>query len=45
RDPRQVLDELAQIRNPIYALAPIHVGSHRAPHDATVNAIMKALPR
>lgn len=45
RDPRQVLDELAQVRNPIYAQAPIHVGSHRAPHDATVNAIMKALPR
>ncbi|MGJ3649646.1 shikimate kinase [Sphingomonas sp. GlSt437] len=45
RDAREVLDELARIRNPIYAQAPIHVGSHRAPHDATVNAILKALPR
>jgi len=45
RDPRQVLAELARVRNPIYALAPIHVASHKAPHDATVTAILKALPR
>ena len=30
-------------RNPIYALAPIRVTSHHAPHDTTVNAILKAL--
>jgi shikimate kinase len=43
RDPRQVLTELARVRNPIYALAPIHVTSQQAPHDMTVAAIMKAL--
>ena len=43
RDPRAVLDELAKIRNPIYALAPIRVPSHNAPHETTVNAILKAL--
>ena len=42
-DPRVVLDNLAKIRNPIYALAPIRVPSHHAPHEATVNAILKAL--
>ena len=44
RDPTQVLTELAAIRNPIYALAPIHVTSQTAPHDATVDAILRALP-
>jgi len=43
RDPRQVLSELAASRNPVYALAPIHVRSHPSPHDATVKAILKAL--
>ncbi|MEI9851685.1 MAG: shikimate kinase [Sphingomonas sp.] len=43
RDPREVLTELAAIRNPYYALAPIRVQSVAAPHDATVNAIVKAL--
>ena len=43
RDPLAVLEELARVRNPIYALAPIRVSSQRAPHDATVNAILKAL--
>lgn len=43
KDARQVLIDLAKIRNPIYALAPIRVSSHRAPHEATVNAILKAL--
>lgn len=43
RDPLEVLEELARVRNPLYALAPIRVFSHRAPHDATVNAILKAL--
>jgi shikimate kinase len=44
RDPREVLAELARVRNPIYALAPIHIASHKAPHEATVSAILKALP-
>jgi shikimate kinase len=43
RDPRQVLRDLAAVRNPIYALAPIHIRSQPAPHDATVKAILKAL--
>ncbi|MBB4084700.1 shikimate kinase [Sphingomonas carotinifaciens] len=45
RDPRQVLADLAAKRNPIYALAPIHVSSHRGPHEATVAAILKAIGR
>ena len=44
RDPREVLGELARVRNPVYALAPIHVSSHKAPHEATVSAILRALP-
>lgn len=43
KDPRQVLNDLAAIRNPVYALAPIHVRSQPSPHDATVKAILKAL--
>lgn len=43
RDPRQVLGELAAVRNPVYALAPIHVRSQPSPHDATIKAILKAL--
>ncbi len=43
RDPALVLAELATIRNPFYAMAPIHVVSVAAPHDATVNAILKEL--
>ena len=43
QDPRAVLGELAAVRNPIYALAPIHIKSQPAPHDATVNLIVEAL--
>jgi shikimate kinase len=43
RDPLTVLTDLAQVRDPIYALAPVHVVSHQAPHESTVNAILKAL--
>ena len=43
KDPLQVLGELARVRNPVYAEAPVHVASHRAPHDATVTAILKAI--
>jgi shikimate kinase len=45
RDPHEVLSELAAVRNPIYALAPVHVASHKAPHDRTVTAILKAIGR
>jgi shikimate kinase len=45
RDPRAVLTELARIRDPVYALAPIHVASAKAPHEATVSAILQAIGR
>ena len=45
RDPHAVLSELAAVRNPIYALAPIHVASHKAPHENTVAAILRAISR
>ncbi len=43
RNVREVLTELAEIRNPVYALAPIHIRSQLAPHDATVDAIVEKL--
>ena len=42
-DPRERLAALAAARNPIYALAPIHIHSRPLPHDATVDEILKAL--
>ncbi|WP_414903037.1 shikimate kinase [Sphingomonas flavalba] len=42
-DPRAKLAALAAERNPVYALAPIHVRSNPAPHETTVNAIIEAL--
>ena len=45
RDPRVALAELAAARNPIYALAPIHVRSEPQPHDSAVGAIVSALGR
>lgn len=45
KDARAVLGELAGVRNPIYAEAPIHIASQRGPHDATVAAILKAIGR
>lgn len=43
RDEKTVLTELAAVRNPVYALAPIHIRSQAAPHEDTVEAIVKAL--
>ncbi|API59572.1 shikimate kinase [Tardibacter chloracetimidivorans] len=43
RDPRTVLSELAAVRNPIYAEAPVRVPSRAQPHEASVDAIMEAL--
>lgn len=43
RDAREVLAELAKVRNPVYALAPVHVISHPSPHEATVDAILSQL--
>ena len=43
KDPAEVLAALAQVRNPIYAAAPIHIGSKRGPHAETVDSIVAAL--
>ncbi len=43
RDPEEILTELAALRNPFYALAPIRVQSVAAPHDTTVDEILKAI--
>ncbi len=43
RDAAEVLRELAAVRNPIYAQAPIRIASDQAPHDSAVNAILKAI--
>jgi shikimate kinase len=43
RNAFEVLSELAKVRNPIYALAPIHIKSQSSPHDETVAAIVRAL--
>jgi shikimate kinase len=40
KDAHVVLADLAAKRNPVYALAPIHVRSNAHPHDATVDAIV-----
>jgi shikimate kinase len=45
KDPVAVLSELAQVRNPIYAQAPLHIASQHGPHEATVAAILKAIGR
>jgi len=42
-DAREILTKLAQERNPLYAQAHIHVKSQSTPHEATLDAIMKAL--
>ncbi len=44
-DPHEKLAALAEVRNPVYALAPIHIRSRPLPHDATVDAILQALGR
>jgi shikimate kinase len=43
KDARVVLGELAAVRNPVYALAPIHIRSQALPHDSTVDAIVGKL--
>ena len=43
KDPQVTLAELARIRNPVYALAPIHVRSQPAPHENAVEAILREL--
>jgi shikimate kinase len=43
RNAFEVRSEIARARNPVYALAPIHIKSQNGPHDETVAAILKAL--
>lgn len=43
RDPVEVLTELGNVRNPIYATANIHIRSDTSPHSRTVENILKAL--
>ena len=43
RNAREVLGELARLRNPVYALAPIHVQSQPALHESTVETIVSKL--
>ena len=45
KDPRKVLLELAEIRNPVYAQAPLHIRSGDGPHEQTVDRIMEVLER
>lgn len=42
-NPVDILTELAAKRDPVYALAPIHVHSARGPHVQTVQKILEAL--
>ena len=42
-DPAKILANLAAKRNPIYAMAPIHVKGNDSPHEITVENIVKAL--
>jgi shikimate kinase len=43
RDARAVLADLAAVRNPIYALAHVHVRNESGRHDRAVEAIIEAL--
>jgi shikimate kinase len=43
KDARIVLRKLAAVRNPVYALAPIHIRSQAHPHESTVDAIVGKL--
>jgi shikimate kinase len=43
KDPVQVLRGLAEVRNPLYVRAHIHIRSEPAPHERTVERILDAL--
>lgn len=43
KDAKSVLSALAEVRNPIYGLAQVHVRSEIAPSDSTVDAILEKL--
>lgn len=42
-DPREILEQLLEERNPIYAEADIHIESEDGPHGAQVERIIAAL--
>lgn len=42
-DPKTILAELIQVRNPVYAQADLHVDSCAGPHETTVDKVMEAL--
>jgi len=44
-DPKVVLSELAEKRNPFYSQAPIHIRSGEGAHDDTVERILEALAK
>ncbi|QAY78868.1 shikimate kinase [Sphingosinicella sp. BN140058] len=43
KDPGEVLEKLAAIRNPVYAQAHLRVRSQAMPHERTVERIIEAL--
>ena len=43
RDPREVLEQLAKVREPVYALAHVTVDSDETPHGVTVQSVLDAL--
>ena len=43
RNAAEALAELAAVRNPVYAQAPIHVTSRSGPHETTVDAILEQI--
>lgn len=43
-DPRAKIAELRAVREPVFALAPIHVMSSSGPHERVVSRILSALP-
>ncbi|ASK86985.1 shikimate kinase 1 [Sphingorhabdus sp. SMR4y] len=44
-DPAKILADLAEIRNPVYATAHIHIMGNDSPHEITVEKIIEALQR
>lgn len=43
KNPAEVLEGLAAVRNPVYAQAHLHIRSRAAPHEWTVERIVEAL--
>jgi shikimate kinase len=43
KEPLAILQELAAVRNPIYALAHLHIRSEASPHERTVERILDSI--